>query len=351
MEKKEALLHSLEHFLTYRVSPAQLCQAFFVLAAAGVLAVAATPASARRLMLEYGPRQAKPDATTTTTTTSSEAVDSPSSSSSSGYFTKLIAWFTSMGKVPHSWFTHFYLLSVGSSLFWAAQYVFDGAIITFVARTQAPSLETYMTANQVMLTWLLMFMQGCRRLFECFAILRPSTSTMWIVHWVLGMAYYVCINVSVWIEASSECPSTQPRFLSRRRLTHFAASLLQTGKFSIRFEPSANEAIGTLLFLVAWTMQYRCHKYLAGLKKYSLPEDGMFHYLICPHYTCECLLYLSLAITAAPKGHLFNQTIICGLLFVSTNLGVTAGDTREWYAEKFGENSIQRRWNMIPLVY
>ncbi|KAK8138890.1 3-oxo-5-alpha-steroid 4-dehydrogenase [Apiospora sp. TS-2023a] len=334
MEKnKEALLHSLEHFLTYRVSPAQLCQAFFVLAAAGVLAVAATPESARRLMLEYGPRQAKPDAITPSSRKAAAAtsLDSSSSSSPSSHFTKLVAWFTSMGKVPHSWFTHFYILSVGSSLFWAAQYMSDGAIITFVARTQAPSLETSMTANQAMLTWLLMFMQGCRRLFECFAILRPSTSTMWIVHWVLGMAYYACINISVWIEAST--------------------SLLQTGKFSFEFEPSANEAIGTLVFLIAWVMQYRCHKYLAGLKKYSLPEGGMFHYLICPHYTCECLLYLSLAITAAPKGHLFNQTIICGLLFVSTNLGVTAGDTRKWYAEKFGQNSIQRRWNMIPLVY
>jgi len=135
-------------------------------------------------------------------------------------------------------------------------------------------------------------------------------------------------------------------------LIYSAASLLQTGNLSFEFGwPSANEAIGTLLFLVAWIMQYRCHKYLASLKKYSLPEDGMFAYLICPHYTCECLLYLSLAITAAPKGQLYNRTIMCGLLFVSTNLGVTAGDTRKWYAEKFGQDSIQHRWNMVPLVY
>ncbi|KAK8115042.1 3-oxo-5-alpha-steroid 4-dehydrogenase [Apiospora kogelbergensis] len=319
------LLHSLEHFLTHRVSPAQLCQAFFVLAAAGVLAVAATPESARRLLLEYGPRQAK-------TPPPAAAGVATSKAASSSHFTELIAWFTSMGNIPHSWFKHFYILSVCSSLFWAAQYLSNGVIITFLAQAQAENLKTSMTTNQAVLTWLLMFMQGCRRLFECFAVLRPSASKMWIVHWVLGMAYYACMNVSVWIEAST--------------------SLLQTGKLSFEFEqPSPNEAIGTLLFLVAWIMQYRCHKYLASLKKYSLPEDGMFAYLICPHYTCECLLYLSLAITAAPTGQLYNRTIICGLLFVSTNLGVTAGDTRKWYAEKFGQDRIQHRWNMVPLVY
>ncbi|KAK8049294.1 3-oxo-5-alpha-steroid 4-dehydrogenase [Apiospora phragmitis] len=237
-----ALLHSLEHFLTHKVSPAQLCQAFFVLAATGVLAVAATPESARRLMLEYGPRQQAKlpaaaaaaaaaaeadDATSKKAAAAATSLNSPSSSSS--HFTKLVAWFTSVGKVPHSWFKHFYILSVCSSLFWAAQYMSDGAIITFMARTQAKSLRSSMTTNQAMLTWLLMLMQGCRRLFECFAILRPSTSKMWIVHWVLGMAYYSCINVSVWIEAS--------------------ASLLQTGRTTFDFErPSSNEVIGTLLF-------------------------------------------------------------------------------------------------------
>lgn len=206
-----ALLHSLEHFLTNKVSPAQLCQAFFVTAAAGVLAVAATPESARRLLLEYGPRQAKTPvaaAAATTTTGDEDDVAGKASTTASNHFTELIAWFTSMGKVPHSWFKHFYILSVCSSLFWAAQYVSNGAILAFVVRTQAESLETSMTTNQAMLTWLLMFIQGCRRLYECFAILRPSTSKMWIVHWVLGMAYYGCINVSIWIEASCECCPT-----------------------------------------------------------------------------------------------------------------------------------------------
>lgn len=98
-------------------------------------------------------------------------------------------------------------------------------------------------------------------------------------------------------------------------------------------------------------MQHRCQRYLSGLKKYSLPDAGMFRHLVCPHYTCECLLYLSLAAVAAPEGSLYNQTLACGVLFVSVNLGVTAGGTRKWYVDKFGADKMESRWNMIPLVY
>lgn len=115
--------------------------------------------------------------------------------------------------------------------------------------------------------------------------------------------------------------------------------------------PSLNIIFGVLAFAVSWTMQHRCHSYLSGLKKYSLPEDGMFKYLVCPHYTCECALYFSLALVAAPKGQLYNRTLICALLFVTANLGVTAHGTKKWYAEKFGRETVKGKWKMIPLVF
>lgn len=108
---------------------------------------------------------------------------------------------------------------------------------------------------------------------------------------------------------------------------------------------------GILVFLFAWVNQYRCHKYLAGLKKYSLPEKSMFRYLVSPHYTCECLLYLAMAVAGAPEGACYNKTLVCGLLFIVTNLGVTAAGTRKWYVGKFGAGAVQRKWNMIPLLY
>lgn len=175
-----------------RPSPAALCQAFFVLAAAGVLAVAATPPSARRLLLEYGPRQ------------SASGAPKPPGVDDAGPFTRLVGWATSVGKVPHSWFIHFYVLSVLSSIFWALQFVTQGPVLNAIARAQARHATASMTGNQVFLAWLLMFMQGARRLYEYLTIIKPSASRMWVVHWLLGTSYYFCMGISVWVEGSGK---------------------------------------------------------------------------------------------------------------------------------------------------
>lgn len=110
-------------------------------------------------------------------------------------------------------------------------------------------------------------------------------------------------------------------------------------------------AVAVPAFLLAWVNQYRCHKHLAGLKKYSLPEAGMFRHYVCPHYTCECLLYLSMAVATAPGGAWCNKTLLCALIFITVNLGVTASGSREWYAQKFGASSVASKWNMIPFIF
>jgi 3-oxo-5-alpha-steroid 4-dehydrogenase 3 len=105
------------------------------------------------------------------------------------------------------------------------------------------------------------------------------------------------------------------------------------------------------LFFLASGVQHNCHKYLASLKKYSLPEKGTFQWVLCPHYTCDCIIYLSLAIVAAPDGQILNKTISTVFLFTIVNLGITAESTRGWYAEKFGAERIAGRWRMVPFVY
>ena len=110
-------------------------------------------------------------------------------------------------------------------------------------------------------------------------------------------------------------------------------------------------ALGIPAFMYAWVNQYRCHKHLANLKKYSLPEEGLFQNFICAHYTCECFLYFSMAIATAPNGAWCNRTLLCAVIFVSANLGVTASGTRKWYAQKFGVGRIANRWNMVPFIF
>ncbi|KAI0013670.1 hypothetical protein F4779DRAFT_625162 [Xylariaceae sp. FL0662B] len=312
------------YFLAYftSLSPATLCQLFYALAAAAVLAVAATPDSARQLLTRYGARASAGG-------TSGEKA---ARKSDDGLLVKIISWVTSVGQVPHSWFIHFYILSLSCSIFWAVQYIYLGSVLESIARKQASEAQNSMTINQVILVWFLMSLQGARRLYEYVAIIRPSSSKMWIVHWLLGNAFYLCTSVSIWIEGSTSIWNSD-------RKPHGNEA------------PSVNVILGVPIFLASWYMQHRCHRYLSGLKKYTLPEDGMFQYLVCPHYTCECLLYLSLAIMGAPEDHLYNKTLVCAVLFVSVNLGVTANGTKKWYGERFGCEKVQGKWKMIPGIF
>lgn len=107
----------------------------------------------------------------------------------------------------------------------------------------------------------------------------------------------------------------------------------------------------TAVYFWAWFKQGDCHAHLASLKKYTLPTAGLFQYLVCPHYTCECLVYLTIAYVAAPEGQWFSGPVLCGLAFVVANLGATAVGTRQWYAQKFGADAVASRWTMIPFVF
>jgi 3-oxo-5-alpha-steroid 4-dehydrogenase 3 len=109
--------------------------------------------------------------------------------------------------------------------------------------------------------------------------------------------------------------------------------------------------VGGLLFLFASYKQNEFHRHLASLKKYTLPTKGWFRYIICPHYTSECLVYVAMSIITAPRGSLVNRTVLCGLVFAAGNIGLTAHGTKRWYADKFGADKVAGRWKMIPLVY
>ena len=109
--------------------------------------------------------------------------------------------------------------------------------------------------------------------------------------------------------------------------------------------------IGIPVFILASGIQHDCHAYLASLPKYTLPIHPIFQSFICPHYTAECLIYLSLAFIAAPKGALINRTIFTAFIFVSANLTVTAAISKDWYERKFGKDAVAHRWIMVPGLY
>ncbi|KIX02039.1 uncharacterized protein Z518_07978 [Rhinocladiella mackenziei CBS 650.93] len=231
-------------------------------------------------------------------------------------------------KVPHSWFTHFYIVSVACSLGFA--YIFHNG----------NSLQKYSVPA---LCSIMMFIQGCRRLLECVFLTKPSTARMWIGHYTIGLIFYVATNLAIWIE---HLEPTSAIKISESNRDHLLELFLNPGVL-----------VCTFTFIYAAYQQHRYHRYLASLRKYTLPDDPAFQLIIAPHYTTECVIYLSLAVLDAPQKHerveFINWTLFCALVFVIVNLGITADGTKAWMMAKFPERKeeIRKRWRVIPLLW
>jgi 3-oxo-5-alpha-steroid 4-dehydrogenase 3 len=199
-------------------------------------------------------------------------------------------------QVPHNFFTHFYLTSVASSLFWGWRQ------------------RVWHAQGQMQVVWALMLLQGVRRLLEARAYTSTSKSTMWVAHWILGIFFYLAMNLSIWVEGSVKAPG-----------------------------PWAT-AVMVPAVLTAHALQHSYHAYLYRLrsadKGYQLPS-----------HTCEIAIYVLLSFLSAPQGQLVNWTVVCGAIFVVSNLGVTAAGTKEWYDEKFGKDKVGARTIMIPFIW
>jgi len=118
---------------------------------------------------------------------------------SSSLFDKLLTFLAKL-QVPHSWFLHFYIVSVASSVFWGTQIVTSASLLNAISVQELRPLARSMSLNQIFITWLMMLVQGMRRLYECTLISKPSKSSMWFAHWLIGIMFYLAIGVAVWIE-------------------------------------------------------------------------------------------------------------------------------------------------------
>ncbi|KAH6963745.1 hypothetical protein HG530_002937 [Fusarium avenaceum] len=306
------------------LTPAQWCQAFFALSTTAVLVIQALPQDVRSALMDYGARRPNDG-----THGKKQEDGKKQSLSGSRSFLKNL---TEYGQVPHSWFLHFYIISVFLSGFWAWQYVTRGTVLRTIATWQDRNGGPSMSLEQVFIAWLLMALQGSRRLYESLYVFKPGSSPMWFVHWALGVAFYITISFAVWIEGSG--------------------AILASWDFhnqSLRIPPRLSSALA--LYAVGYLKQNQCHRHLASLKKYTLPSEGWFRYLVCPHYTAECLVYLAIAWIAASPGQPLNKSVLSAVVFVAMNLGATAKGTKAWYANKFGADKVADRWIMIPPVY
>ena len=304
---------------------------FYLGTAASILVAYKIPPLKDRV-LAYGPRSVARRADHHAGAIDLKSNENSASLPSAYGMSSLVTFFDFLAtlQVPHGWFMSFYCISVASSLLWGYQLLTHETVYRKVASwKQNPAAS--MPLDRISLCWSLMALQGARRLWECLVLTKPSKSRMWVFHWLAGVLFYIATGISVWIEGIPALESTDQTW----RDIHFSA-------------PSLSVVVLLLTFLLASVIQHRIHVHLASLKKYTLPVHPAFSRIVCPHYTAECVLYLSLTCLAAPQGQLVNGTMLCAAIFVIVNLGVTADISKNWAMEKFGREKVERKWRMLP---
>lgn len=182
------------------LSPAHWVQTLFILTSCSVLAITVAPAAERKLLLNYGARRSHDGPTT-----KDRDKVAAEKNGAEDALVQAVSKLTSLGQVPHSWFFTYYVFYILCAEAWAVQYFMDGPhLLGFFASRQCettPNTPT-VTGSQIVMLWIMMFVQASRRLYECFVVMRPSKSTMWFVHWVLGLGFYFGVSVAIWIEGS-----------------------------------------------------------------------------------------------------------------------------------------------------
>ncbi|KAF2668512.1 hypothetical protein BT63DRAFT_479920 [Microthyrium microscopicum] len=201
--------------------------------------------------------------------------------------------------VPHAWFTHFYILATITTTLTLHQSITTGPLL--------PALN--LPHHQLSLAPLGIFLlHVLRRLYESITLTRPSTSRMWIGHYVMGLLHYTLAPIAL---IADPAPS---------------ADLLYILPF----------ALALLAFSIA---QHKQHVYLASLPRgpdYILPNGGAFSKALAPHYGCEVGIYVCL-LGMRLSGGGWDWTVASMLGFVVINLGVSVRETRRVYRERFGD--------------
>ncbi|CEP60066.1 putative polyprenol reductase LALA0_S01e02256g [Lachancea lanzarotensis] len=190
--------------------------------------------------------------------------------------------------VPKSWFSHFYVYS---------------GFLSCVNMT----LLHFKTLS------LLMALHSMRRLYETIYVNKSKPSArIHVSHYLVGFWFYSAVNYAIYTSR----PDT--------------------------WSPPLIRSFAMLLFAIASWDQYKSHLHLSQLRKYTLPTKGLFRLVASAHYLDEILLYSALALYSRST-----KLLVC-LLWVISNLSVSAIETRQWYLRKFPQSTP--KFAIIPYI-
>ncbi|RYP42157.1 hypothetical protein DL767_000522 [Monosporascus sp. MG133] len=180
-----------------------------------------------------------------------------------------------------------------------------------------------------------------------FPLIQPSMSPIHAMIWINAVIFQVCNGSALggWLAAYG--PTTQEAWAAQSSTLQFA--------------------IGLVLFYVGLTGNYFSDEELREIRRnemrrqeklkekgqrnvekhYEVPNNGLFKYMLYPHYFMEWVEWLGFWIAAgfscAPaRCFLLNE--VCAMLPRAVSGG-------KWYKEKFGEEKIKGKYVIIPGVY
>ena len=207
----------------------------------------------------------------------------------------------------------------------------------------------------------LLLLHLCRRAYECIYVHAWGNGRMHIGGYILGLLHYAFVPFVVvdldWCCGKDNTVEYQPSKIAMFQI-----------------------ALGALLCCYGQAQQHAHHKILADLRKggersleqYSIPSGRWFSYVSCPHYFAEILIYAAFAVMLHPL--LVNapscdamklidlpasMVSLLGLrcykhlvllLWVATNLTVSARTSHNWYLNRFGSKYPRHRKAIIPSI-
>lgn len=214
--------------------------------------------------------------------------------------------------VPKRYFLHFYVTGLFST----------AALYTYSKHQEG--------SNQNSLALALLIAHLARRCWECLFVHAWSpTSRMHIAGYALGIMHYVLLPL---VFVDPVCDGVQFHYTSDLRTA----------------------ILGTCIWLWAQYQQYRHHCLLAGLRSvnspndYTIPTQGWFCLISCPHYLAEIIIYISFAVVLHSRTRDYRSVAL--VIWVATNLSVSAIRSHDWYLLEFPEYASFRRKAIFPFL-
>ncbi|KAI1337614.1 3-oxo-5-alpha-steroid 4-dehydrogenase-domain-containing protein [Xylariaceae sp. FL0016] len=179
-----------------------------------------------------------------------------------------------------------------------------------------------------------------------FPFIQPSMSPIHIVVWAAALCFQLCNGMAIGSWLGAYGPTTQEEWASQSSVLQFS--------------------IGLVVFYIGLTGNYFCDEELREIRRaelrrqerfekqgktvekhYEVPQNGLFRYMLYPHYFMEWIEWLGYWIAAgascAPA-----RCFLLNEIFAMLPRAVSGG---KWYREKFSEEKIKGKYVIIPGVY